>query len=121
MFRCHICGNSHNAAFFDSLKAKIERGFIAPVDRGDDTDSFGRPVGAAPTVAEHVVKLHDGRHFQIHTEIRGKYGPVAGQLFNIAVWAFPYPLKAVVIQKEMHHAVKVILVLQMRLIKPNQQ
>ena len=121
MLRCHISGNGHNAAFFNPLKAKIECGFITPVYRGDDTDSFECPVGAAPAVAEYIVKLHNGRHFQIHTEIRGKYGPVARQLFNVAVRAFPYPLKAVVIQEEMHHAVKVVLILQMRLIKPDQQ
>ena len=121
MLRCYISGNGHNAAFYDSLKAEIKGGFIAPVYRGDDTDSFGCPVGAAPAVAEHIVKLHNRGHFQIHTEIRGKYGPVARQLFNVAVRAFPYPLKAVVIEEEMHHAVKVGLILQMRLIKPDQQ
>ena len=78
MLRCHIGGNGHNAAFFDPLKAKIECGFIAPVYCGDDTDSFGRPVGATSAVAEHIVQLHNRGHFQIHTEIRGKYGPVAG-------------------------------------------
>ena len=121
MLGCHVGRYRNGTAFFDSLKAKIECGFITPVYRGDDTDSFGCPVGAAPAVAEHIVKLHNRGHFQIHTEIRGKYGPVARQLFNVAVRAFPYPLKAVVIQEEMHHAVKVGLILQMRLIKPDQQ
>ena len=71
MLRCYISGNGHNAAFYDSLKAEIKGGFIAPVYRGNNTDSLGGPVGAAPAVAEHVVKLTNLRHFQIHTEIRG--------------------------------------------------
>jgi hypothetical protein len=78
MRRSHISGNGHNASFFNAIKAKIKGGFIAPVYRGNDTDPFGCPVGTAPTVAEHVVKLHNRSHFQIHAEIRGKYCPVAG-------------------------------------------
>ena len=64
MLRCHISGDSNNAAFFNPLKAKIERGFIAPVYRGNNTDSLGGPVGAAPAVAEHIVKLHNWGHFR---------------------------------------------------------
>ena len=62
--------------------------------------------------------LHGLRPFPTHTEIRGKDRPAAGSLFNVAVRAFPCPLKAAASAR---HAVKVVLLLPMRLIRPEQQ
>lgn len=84
------------------------------------TDPFGCPISAAPAVPEHVVKLHDRRHFKIHTEIGREHRPVSGQLFNVAVRILPDSLKTVIVQKEVNHTVKMILVLQVGLINTNQ-
>ena len=54
MLRCHIGGDRNNAAFFDPLKAKIKGGFITPVYRGNNTDSLGGPIGAAPAITDNV-------------------------------------------------------------------
>ena len=105
MFRCHVGRYCHGASLFNSLKTEIECGFIAPVDGWNDTDTLGCPVRTAPAVAEYIVDLHHRSHFQIHTEIRGKNGSVPGQLFNIIVRVLPDPLKAVIVQEEMHHPV----------------
>ena len=97
MLRCHIGGDSNNTSFFNPLKAKIKRGFIAPVYRGDNTDSLGCPVGAAPTVAERIVKLHQRVHLQVDAEIRRKHGAVPAQFLDIGIRIFPYQLEFLVI------------------------
>jgi len=121
MLRCHIGGDCHRTAFFNALKTEIKGGFVSPVDSRDHPDAFRCPVGPAPPVAEHIVKLHHRRHFQIHAEIRGKYRPVSGQLFQVAFRILPNPFKAIVVQKEVYHAIKMILILQMGFVKPNEE
>lgn len=120
MFGCHISGGSNNAAFFTPRKSDIKGGFISPVDGGNHPDPFGCPADTAPAVAEHVVKLHDRRHLQIHTEIRRQHRTLVGEFFNVVVRVLPDPLKTIVIKEEMNHAVKVILILQMGLVKTDQ-
>ena len=121
VFGRHVGGDSHHTAFFNPVKAEIERGFIAPVDDRNDPEPFGCPVSAAPTIMKYIVKLHDRCHFQVHAEIRRQHCTVPGQFFNVIVWVLPDPLKAIVIWEEVYHAVEVILVLQMGLVKANQQ
>ena len=58
---------------------------------------FGCPIGAAPAVTEHVVKLHAKCHFQVHTEIRRQHRTVTGRLFDIIVRVLPDPLEAIVV------------------------
>ena len=121
MLRCHIGGDRNNAAFFDPLKAEIKGGFITPVYRGNNADSFGGPIGAAPAITKYIVKLHNRRHFQIHAEIRRQHRTVSGEFFNVAVRILPDSFKAIVIQEEMNHTVKMILILQMSFVKTDQQ
>ena len=56
VFGRHVGGDSHHTAFFDPVKAEIERGFIAPVDGGNDPEPFGCPVSAAPTIAKYIIR-----------------------------------------------------------------
>ena len=121
MLRCHIGGDRNNAAFFDPLKTEIKGGFITPVYRGNNTDSLGGPIGAALAVAEHIVKLHNRRHFQIHAEIRRQHRAVSGEFFDVAVRILPDSFKTIVIQEEMNHTVKMILILRMSFVKTDQQ
>lgn len=121
MLGSHISRNGHGASSFDSLKTEIKGGFIAPVDSGNHPEAFGCPVSSAPAVAEYVVTLHDRLHFQVHTEIRGQNRTVPGQFFDVVVGILPDPFKAIVVSEELHHAVKMILVFQMGLVKSSQQ
>ena len=120
MLRCHIGGDRNNTTFFDSLKAKVKCGFIAPVYRGNNTDSLRCPVCAAPAITKYIVKLHNSCHFQIHAEIRRQYRTVPGEFFDIAVRILPDSFKAMVIQEEMNHTVKMILIFQMSLVETDQ-
>ena len=61
----------------NELKAKIKGAFISPIYGWNHSHSLGCPVCTTPTVAEHIVDLHYWSHFQIHTEIRRKNGPVS--------------------------------------------
>ena len=78
-------------------KAEIKRGFISPVDSWNDPEPFGCPVSAAPAITKYIVKLHNRRHLQVHTEIRRQHRAVAGEFFNVIVRVLPDPLKAIVI------------------------
>ena len=114
--QCAVC--ERMLPFSIPSKAKIKRGVIASACRRDNTDPPGDPAGAAPAVAEQAADLHGLRPFPTHTEIRGKDRPAAGSLFSVAVRAFPCPLKAAASARP---AVKVVLLLPMRLIRPEQQ
>ena len=87
----------------------------------DHPYTLGCPVSTAPAVTKHIIHLHHRCHFQIHAEIGRKHSPVSGQLFNVSLGIFPYPLKAVIIQEKMHHPVKMILIFQICFVKADQQ
>lgn len=87
----------------------------------DHPYTLGCSVSTAPAVTKHIIHLHHRCHFQIHAEIVRKHSPVSGQLFNVSLGIFPYPLKAVIIQEKMHHPVKMILIFQICFVKADQQ
>lgn len=70
----HVCRYCHCTAVWNSLKAEIKRAFIAPVDSRNYTNALACKICSTLSISESIVQLHDMRHFQIHTKIRGQDG-----------------------------------------------
>ena len=77
MFGRHVGGDSHHTAFFNPVKAEIERGFIAPVDGGNDPEPFGCPVSAAPTITKYIPRIDQARQTLLEEKYRKQFRELA--------------------------------------------